>query len=159
MPLSANTKRSRPNSFHAATSYCLSHRPIARLARVSAPFKEIRTWGKKIVLVVNKIDILESEDIEEVLEFVQKAAIRMLDETPVILAFRHARRKRAKADAPGSMASQPVRSIETYIRETLDDVGRFRLSCSIRSASANDWSCGSSTPRRPISTNYRWTPH
>lgn len=100
-------------------------RPFSESER--AFLKEIRTWGKKIVLVVNKIDILEPEDIEEVLEFVQKAAIRMLDETPVIFGVSARQAKRAKADAPEVWPVSRFEALETYIRETLDDVGRFRL--------------------------------
>src|SRR5512145_2327868 len=43
----------------------------------------IREWGKKIVLVVNKIDIFEREaDLQEVLDFVRRAAQQQLGTQP-----------------------------------------------------------------------------
>src|SRR6185369_2997904 len=45
----------------------------------------IRDWGKKIVIVLNKIDILETpEDLDRVLSFVSENARTLLGETPDI---------------------------------------------------------------------------
>lgn len=100
-------------------------RPFSESER--AFLSDIRTWGKKIVLVVNKIDILAPEDVAEVLEFVQKSAIRLLDDTPVIFGVSARQAKRAKAGASELWPVSHFEALETYIRETLDDVGRFRL--------------------------------
>lgn len=41
--------------------------------------KYVRQWGKKVVFVVNKVDLLGSnEDVEKVVEFVEKNATRLL---------------------------------------------------------------------------------
>jgi small GTP-binding protein len=41
--------------------------------------KYVRQWGKKVVFVVNKVDLLDSsEDVDKVVEFVEKNATRLL---------------------------------------------------------------------------------
>jgi small GTP-binding protein len=81
----------------------------------------IKDWGKKIVLVVNKIDILEDEeDIQKVLTFVSEAAQRLTGREPVVFAI--SAREALKDPGSGGFAR-----LESYIQETLDDDGRFRL--------------------------------
>jgi small GTP-binding protein len=49
--------------------------------------EQIRQWGKKIVFVVNKIDILATpEERSQVIEFVRQHAIALLGETPRLFA-------------------------------------------------------------------------
>ncbi len=82
---------------------------------------QIRDWGKKIVLVVNKIDILDSEqDVQEVVAFVSDAAQELTGTIPAVFAV-SARLAQREDEASG------FASLETYIQETLDDDGRFRL--------------------------------
>jgi len=71
---------------------------LSKLSRLSAdrPFTEsettflkyIRQWGKKVVFVVNKVDILSNDrEVEEVTRFVANSATRLLgvDRTQVNL--------------------------------------------------------------------------
>ncbi len=82
---------------------------------------QIQEWGKKIVLVINKIDILRSEeDVQQVIDFVSNAAQKLVGSVPAIFAVSA---KLAQTDA----AESGFAPLEVFIRETLDDNGRFRL--------------------------------
>jgi small GTP-binding protein len=82
---------------------------------------QIKEWGKKIVLVINKVDILGSEqDVQKVVDFVREASRQLTGTRPVIFAV-SAREAQRVAGGGGFEA------LETYIQETLDDNGRFRL--------------------------------
>jgi small GTP-binding protein len=82
---------------------------------------QIEEWGKKIVLVVNKIDILSGEDdVQQVVDFVTTAAQKLIGGNPAVFAV-SARLAQEKNPA-GRFAP-----LEKYIQETLDDDGRFRL--------------------------------
>lgn len=89
---------------------------------------QIEEWGKKIVLVVNKIDILTDEaDMEQVLNFVQDSAEKLLGEVPVIFPVSAKLAQQAKQGKPEVWAASRFEALETYVTETLDDNGRFRL--------------------------------
>ena len=82
---------------------------------------QIQEWGKKIVLIVNKIDILTSEDdVQQVVDFVTTASQKLIGASPVIFAV--STRLAQKKDAGGRFGP-----LETYIKDTLDDDSRFRL--------------------------------
>lgn len=89
----------------------------------------IRDWGKKIVIVVNKIDILETpEDIDRVLAFVADSARTLLGFTPEIfpVAARLALRGKTGNDS-ALFARSRFEALETYIADTLDEKERVRL--------------------------------
>ncbi len=89
----------------------------------------IRDWGKKIVIVVNKIDILETpEDIDRVLTFVADSAKALLGFTPEIfpVAARLALRGKTGNDS-ALFAQSRFEALETYIVGTLDEKERVRL--------------------------------
>ena len=89
----------------------------------------IRDWGKKTVIVVNKIDILETpEDIDRVLAFVAENARTLLGFTPEIfpVAARLALRGKTGND-PALFAQSRFEALETYIVDTLDEKERVRL--------------------------------
>ncbi len=82
---------------------------------------QIQEWGKKVVLVVNKVDILQSEeDVAQVMAFVSDSAQKLLGNVPVVFPVS------ARLAQQGDAASR-FDALETYIQETLDDDGRFRL--------------------------------
>ena len=88
----------------------------------------IRDWGKKILLVVNKVDILEQpHQVEEVRSFVRDAATRLLDMTPEIFMVSARLAWRAKHGEPTAWTASGFEPLERYVRETLDDQNRFRL--------------------------------
>ena len=90
--------------------------------------KQISDWGKKIVLVINKKDILASDgDLQQIIEFVTHAARDLLGTVPPIYAVSAKQAQRAKAGETDLWQDSGFEPMEKYIYETLDDAGRFRL--------------------------------
>jgi small GTP-binding protein len=91
--------------------------------------EQIREWGKKIVFVVNKIDILaRPEERQQVLDFVREHAQALLAEAPRLFpaSARDALTARADGSADGWRASG-FDEIDTYLVRTLDQEERIRL--------------------------------
>jgi len=91
--------------------------------------EQIREWGKKIVFVVNKIDILgAAEERNQVVEFVRQHAAALLGETPRLFAVsaREAQAARAEGSEP-RWAASGFDAMETYLVRTLDQEERIRL--------------------------------
>ncbi|MEI2617809.1 MAG: dynamin family protein [Thermomicrobiales bacterium] len=83
--------------------------------------EEIRNWGKKIVFVLNKIDLLESDtQVKEVVRFISDNAQRLLGIEPLI--FPISAKLAERRDPAGRF--QPLRD---YIMNTLDEKEKFRL--------------------------------
>lgn len=88
----------------------------------------IRDWGKKIVLVVNKVDILSGDqEVDQVVDFVSNAARNLVGEVQAVFPVSAKQAKQAKAGQPQLWLTSGFEPLEDYIRETLDDEGRFRL--------------------------------
>ncbi len=89
---------------------------------------QIRDWGKKIVMVINKKDILNSEeDIRKVQEFVTHGARDLLGTAPALFAVSAKQAQRAKSGDPELWNDSGFEPMENYIHSTLDDAGRFQL--------------------------------
>ncbi|MCB8922286.1 MAG: dynamin family protein [Ardenticatenaceae bacterium] len=89
---------------------------------------QIRDWGKKIILVVNKVDILASDaEKEQVIAFVTNSARNLVGDVQAVYAVSSKLAKEAKAGNPRVWPSSGFEPLEQYIYETLDDDGRFRL--------------------------------
>lgn len=89
----------------------------------------IRDWGKKIVLVVNKIDLLESAaERGEVEAFVRRGASELLGTAPPFFAVsaREARRAMA-ADDSTRLAASGWPAFAAWLKSTLTAEGRVRL--------------------------------
>jgi small GTP-binding protein len=89
----------------------------------------VRAWGKKIVVVVNKVDILRrEEEVEQVLTFVREAARQLLGMTPPVfpVAARQALEGKIAGDA-SAVASGRFSALEAYLTDTLDEGERVRL--------------------------------
>lgn len=100
-------------------------RPFTESER--AFLEQIRNWGKKIVLVINKIDILDSEaDVDKVIAFVTSSAQALIGDVAAVFPVSARLAQAAKAGQPDKWSSR-FAPLEAYIRETLDDEGRFRL--------------------------------
>ncbi|CAN5618208.1 dynamin family protein [soil metagenome] len=83
--------------------------------------EEIQRWGKKIVFVLNKIDLLETEEeLDDVISFISDNAARLLNIDPLIFAI--SSRLAERGDPAGNF--EPLRN---YIFSTLDETERFRL--------------------------------
>lgn len=89
---------------------------------------QIRDWGKKIVLVVNKVDILtEQDDVDQVIAFVTTSAQNLIGEISAVFPVSAKQAQKAKAGQPQLWDKSGFGPLEAYIYETLDDDGRFRL--------------------------------
>src|SRR5687768_8891364 len=101
-------------------------RPFTETER--AFLETIRGWGKKIVVVVNKVDIFERpEELDQVLAFVKSAAQQLLGMTPEVFAVSARLALRAKQGEPSAWTASRFEPLERYIAETLDEGSRFRL--------------------------------
>jgi small GTP-binding protein len=101
-------------------------RPFTETER--AFLQSIRDWGKKIVIVVNKVDIFERPgELEEVLGFIRDSAQRLLGISPEIFPVSARLALRAKQGDPAAWTASRFEPLERFIRETLDESNRFRL--------------------------------
>ena len=101
-------------------------RPFTETER--AFLEQVRGWGKKVVVVINKIDILEGErQVEEVRSFVADNARALLGFSPEIFPVSARFALRAKQGEPAVWAASRFEALERYIRETLDSPGRVQL--------------------------------
>ena len=103
-------------------------RPFTESER--AFLQSIRDWGKKVVVAVNKIDILESEeDLDRVLAFVSENARTLLGTVPDVfpVAARLALRGKTSAEGGAAWAASRFEALESYVSATLDEEERVRL--------------------------------
>jgi small GTP-binding protein len=103
----------------------------------------IRAWGKKVVIVVNKVDLLQNEDVSRVRSFVADNAVKLLGvEPPIFLvSARLAQRAKFANQSTNLPTPQPTNQptvlelwsasrfepLERYILDTLDEQERLRL--------------------------------
>lgn len=88
----------------------------------------IRSWGKKIIFVINKIDILQNaREIVQVETFVRENAQRLLGDAPVLFPVSARAALTAKLADPKAWPESRFEALETYIHDTLDEGGRVRL--------------------------------
>ena len=103
-------------------------RPFTESER--AFLQRIRDWGKKVIVIVNKIDILETpEDVAHIETFIAENARTLLGFTPEIFPVSARQAFRAKVDSDGSdlLAASRFEALERYIVATLDEKERIRL--------------------------------
>lgn len=94
-------------------------RPFSESER--AFLEEIQRWGKKIVFVLNKIDLFDDEkSLQEVVDFIKESANRLLGIDPLIFPIS------AKLAERGDPAGR-FEPLQRYIVETLDQDERIRL--------------------------------
>ena len=118
-------------------------RPFSESER--AFLQQIRDWGKKIVIVVNKIELLTTEaEQQEVLEFVRRNAHELLGVAPAIFAVSARLALEAKNSGESTEATEGSRTsspsslwqrsrfepLEQYILDFLDAGERVRLQLS-----------------------------
>lgn len=106
-------------------------RPLTESERLF--LKKILQWGKKVVMVVNKSDILETPEANaEVQDFVQEHSTQILGTQPeLFLVSARLAQKAALTEDPDSKSAlrkvSGLDSLEHYIRDTLDDEARLAL--------------------------------
>jgi small GTP-binding protein len=108
-----------------------AERPITESEREY--LEMIRDWGKKIVLVVNKVDLLREEKArEEVRLFVEEGIRSTLGLRPPLFFVSAYLARKAKGAPPGIeadalMGASGFTELEGYVRGLLDEEGRVRL--------------------------------
>ena len=108
-----------------------SDRPMTESERQF--LERILTWGKKVVFVLNKIDIFDdAASLDEVRDFVILHASTLLGDKPDLFPVSAKLAQRALSE-PDPAKSQKLwlasrlGALESYINATLDDVTRLRL--------------------------------
>ena len=90
--------------------------------------EQIRAWGKKIVVVVNKSDILEGATaVAEIRSFVADNARALLGFEPDIFFVSAKLALRAKRGEPSVWAASGFEALEGYVTATLNASGRAQL--------------------------------
>jgi small GTP-binding protein len=89
----------------------------------------IGSWGKKIVLLVNKIDIVEeAEERQKIMQFVRENARATLGMTPQVFAVKAKAAFRAKQSGdPSQLVGTGLPELEAYIESTLAASERLKL--------------------------------
>jgi len=93
----------------------------------------IRDWGKKILLIINKADLLHEEsNVEQVRSFVESGIRSMLGLTPPIFFVSALLARRAKVamspmERDALLAASGFAELEGYVTDLLDEEGRVRL--------------------------------
>ncbi len=101
-------------------------RPFTESERIF--MSQIKEWGKKVVLVINKIDIIETdEETAQVVSFVRENGTILLGVTPDVFPVSARLALRAKSGEPSLWAKSGFEPLEQYIHDTLDEKGRVRL--------------------------------
>lgn len=124
---------------HLTTSFVPRADLVLFVTSADRPFTEterafmdaIRDWGKKIVIVVNKVDIFDrAQELDTVLTFVGDAAQAALGLRPPIFPVSARLAGRAKHGQPDLWEASRFEPLERYVRESLDERSRFRLKVS-----------------------------
>lgn len=88
----------------------------------------IRDWGKKVVIVINKIDILQSdEELQQIVDFVRDHSQGLLGTVPEIFPISARQALRAKNGEPQLWPASRFEVLENFIQDTLDETSRLRL--------------------------------
>lgn len=103
-----------------------SDRPFTESER--AFMQRIRDWGKKVVIVLNKVDLFQEDaELEQSLTFVRDNAQTLLGLTPEIFPVSARMALRAKNGEPQLWTPSRFEALETYIQTTLDQTRQVRL--------------------------------
>ena len=103
-----------------------SDRPLSESER--GFLESIRDWGKKLVIVLNKIDLLQNEaEINQVSAFIRDNTRALLDIEPEIFPLSSREALMAKSGNPGLWEKSRFKALENHIQMTLDKSGRIKL--------------------------------
>ncbi len=101
-------------------------RPFTESER--AFLEHIREWGKKVVVVLNKIDLFQdNQELSQVQTFIAENARALFGMTPEIFPVSSRLALQSKQGKPAEWESSRFGALEEYIETTLDESGRLRL--------------------------------
>ena len=88
----------------------------------------VRDWGKTVVIVLNKIDILGTPaEVDTVVAFVRNAARELLGYQPEVVPLSARLAARAKQGDPTQWAASRFEAFERFLLDRIDAPSRFRL--------------------------------
>jgi small GTP-binding protein len=99
-------------------------RPFTESER--AFLEALREWGKKIVVVVNKADLLDDDQMAEVETFIRKNCHSLLGFEPEVLPVSARAALRSKLD-PSLPPDPGFVRLEAFLEQTFDQLERLRL--------------------------------
>jgi small GTP-binding protein len=101
-------------------------RPFTESER--AFLENLRDWGKKVLIVLNKIDLFQTrEEMDQVVTFISENARALLGITPEIFPVSARLAMRARQGEAKFWHASGFDALESYIQDTLDDKGRLVL--------------------------------
>jgi hypothetical protein len=95
--------------------------------------ERILTWGKKVVFVLNKVDIFEDDSaLQEVRDFVLKHTTRILGDQPQLYPVSAKLAQRAQSESDPEQRTRlrtlsRMDDLEQFVSATLDDTTRLQL--------------------------------
>jgi small GTP-binding protein len=101
-------------------------RPLSESER--AFLQQIRDWGKKLVLVLNKVDLLQNDDeVRQVEKFITENIHSLLGIQPEIFSVSSRLALQAKKGNPHLWHASHFEELEKHIQSSLDETERIRL--------------------------------
>jgi len=105
-------------------------RPFTESER--AFMERIREWGKKVVILLNKIDLLEDDEVGQVVDFIRQNALALLGFAPGIfpISARLALKGKlaeSRRERKALLEASRFEDVETFILKTLDQKSRIQL--------------------------------
>lgn len=97
-----------------------SDHPLTESERVFLQFLREK-WGRKVLYILNKIDLKEEDEIEQIMTFIEKNCYRLMGFEPKILKVSalHALTGRIKGDKD-LLKKSNIEEVETFIFDKLD---------------------------------------
>ena len=105
-------------------------RPFTETER--AFMQRIRDWGKKVVVVLNKVDLLSEDQVDEQVGFVRDGVERLLGFRPAVFPVSARSALLARRPSDAAERARPARrsrfeALENFVSHTLDERGRLEL--------------------------------
>lgn len=101
-------------------------RPFTETER--AFLETIRDWGKRVVVAVNKIDILESTgEVDQVVRFLEEGVRTLLGMSPRVFPVSVRLARRGREGDQAALTASRFEALDGHIRATLESPDRVRL--------------------------------
>ena len=84
----------------------------------------LHEWRRRVVMVINKIDLLTPTERSEVEAFVRTQATHLFGESPLILSVSA---RNARSDDASLRDASGMAALQTYLNEQLDDQTRLQI--------------------------------